>query len=543
MSADLEGSPTTGEPWDLVVVGGGTAGIVGAKTAARLGARVLLVERERTGGDCLWTGCVPSKALLAAAGVAATARRGHRFGVAVAEVSVDFARVMDHVRATIQHIAPIDSIEALEGAGVSVRTGTARFVGPHEVEVEGRVLPFRQALVATGASPAVPAIPGLSEVDHLTSDTVWDLDELPEELVILGGGSIGCELGQAFARLGSQVAVVEGAPRILPREDPGAAAALADALVEDGVRLHTGSGVSRVEPTGSTSGVLHLESGQRVPFARLLVAVGRAPRTTGIGLAAAQVAVDDRGFVVVDDVLRTTNPHIWAAGDLTGHPQFTHTAGVHASLAASNAILGVRRKVDLSAIPRVTFTDPEVAAVGVGTDQVPAGTAHHRLATRARRPRGRRGCARRVHPAGRRQAGPCPGCHGGRAARRRDPRGARPGDQPGTHDPRSRRGHPRLPHLQRRTVERRDLRRPGPARAPGHGARPRSARRRSAGDGSAAARAHDRSRKPATMRWTALSPTTAAHTVAIDAGVGGNHRATASAPRWSRSPRRARRGS
>ncbi len=367
MSGELD------EPWDLVVVGGGTAGIVGAKTAARLGARVLLVERERTGGDCLWTGCVPSKALLAAAGVAATARAGHRLGVVVAEVSVDFGRVMDHVRATIQHIAPIDSIEALEAAGVSVRTGTARFVGPDEAEVDGTRLRFRQALVATGASPAVPPIPGLGEVDHLTSDTVWDLDELPEELVILGGGSIGCELGQAFARLGSRVSVVEGAPRILPREDSRAAAELGRALEADGVRLHIGSGVARVEPTGSRAGVLHLDSGQQVPFSRLLVAVGRAPRTGGIGLQAAGVELDDRGFVTVDDLLRTTNPRIWAAGDLTGHPQFTHTAGVHASLAASNALLGVRRHVDVSAIPRVTFTDPEVAAVGVGTDRVPQG--------------------------------------------------------------------------------------------------------------------------------------------------------------------------
>ena len=237
------------EPWDLLVVGGGTAGIVGAKTAARLGARVLLVERERTGGDCLWTGCVPSKALLAAACVAASARTGHRFGIGVAEVAVDFAKVMDHVRATIQHIAPVDSVEALEKASVSVRTATARFTGPASAEIDGTPLKFRQALVATGASPAVPLIPGLSDVDYLTSDTVWGLSELPAELVVLGGGSIGCELGQAFARLGSRVSVVEGAPRILPREDPLAAAELARAMLDDGVDVHTGSGVARVEPT------------------------------------------------------------------------------------------------------------------------------------------------------------------------------------------------------------------------------------------------------------------------------------------------------
>ncbi|WP_435198934.1 dihydrolipoyl dehydrogenase family protein [Janibacter sp. GS2] len=363
----------TDQPWDLVVIGGGSAGIVGAKTATRLGARVLLVERERTGGDCLWTGCVPSKALVAAAGEASGARHGHRLGIDVAGVSVDFAKVMDHVRAAIQHIAPIDSVEALEEAGVSVRTAQARFTGPDSVEIDGVSVRFRQALVATGASPAVPPIPGLDEADYLTSDTVWGLTELPDDLVVLGGGTIGCELGQAFARLGSRVSVVEGASRILPREDPLAAAEVTRSLVEDGVVLHTGSGVARVEATAGSSGVLHLESGQQVPFSRLLVAVGRAPRTRDVGLDAAGVEVDDRGFVVVDALLRTTHPRIWAAGDLTGHPQFTHTASVHASLAASNAILGVRRKVDLTAIPRVTFTDPEVAAVGLETDRVPAG--------------------------------------------------------------------------------------------------------------------------------------------------------------------------
>ncbi len=361
------------EPWDLLVLGGGTAGIVGAKTAARLGARVLLVERERTGGDCLWTGCVPSKALLAAAHVAAAARTGHRYGVDVAAVTVDFTRVMEHVRGAIAQIAPVDSVAALEDAGVAVLTGTARLTGPDSAEVDGAAVGFRQALVATGAAPAVPPVPGLREVDHLTSETVWDLTELPAELVVLGGGSIGCELGQAFARLGSAVVLVEGATRVLPHEDPRASAEVHRALVDDGVVVHVGSEAARVEPGAGGAGVLHLEDGRRVPFSCLLVAVGRTPRTGGIGLAPAGVAVDDRGFVVVDELLRTTNPRIWAAGDLTGHPQFTHTAGVHASLAVSNAVLGVRRTVDLSAMPRVTFTDPEVAAVGLDTDRVPDG--------------------------------------------------------------------------------------------------------------------------------------------------------------------------
>ncbi len=378
MTAD-QSSPTANsaaaqdEPWDFLVVGGGTAGIVGAKTAARLGAHVLLVERDRTGGDCLWTGCVPSKALLAAAGVAASARRSREFGIRTGEISVDFAEVMDHVRATIQHIAPVDSVEALENASVTVRRATARFTGPHSADLDGTTVRFRQALVATGAGPAVPSVPGLRDVDFLTSETVWGLDELPADLVVLGGGSIGCELGQAFARLGSSVSVVEGADRILPREDPRAAAELTRSLIADGVDIYTGSGVTKVRPDGPASGVLHLESGQEIAFSCLLVAVGRTPRTDDLGLSAAGVAVDDRGFVMVDAHLRSSNHHVWAAGDLTGHPQFTHTAGVHASLAASNAILGVRRTVDLTVVPRVTFTDPEVAAVGLETARAPRG--------------------------------------------------------------------------------------------------------------------------------------------------------------------------
>lgn len=353
--------------WDLLVLGGGTAGIVAAKTAARLGARVVLVERDRTGGDCLWTGCVPSKALLAAADVAATARSGARFGVHVDEVRVDFTQAMDHVRGAIRHIAPIDSPEALEAAGVTVRQGSGRFLADGVADVDGERIRFTQAVVATGAAPALPPIPGLADLEVLTSDDVWDLHEPPRRLAVLGGGSIGCELGQGLARLGVDVTLVEGAPRILPREDPAAAAAVHGVLTAEGVSLRVGCSVTAVVPSGRRSGHLQLDDGSTVEFDRLLVAVGRRPRTRDLGLDAVGVRVDDRGFVVVDRRLRTTNPRVWAAGDLTGHPQFTHLAGVHGSLAASNAVLGVRRSVDTSAVPRVTYTHPEVAAVGVDT--------------------------------------------------------------------------------------------------------------------------------------------------------------------------------
>ncbi len=353
--------------WDLVVLGGGTAGIVAAKTAARFGASVLLVERDRTGGDCLWTGCVPSKALLAAAGAAASARDAARLGVLVDGVSVDFARTMHHVHRAILRIAPIDSPEALEAAGVTVRSGRGRFTGDGELDVDGETVRFVQAVVATGASPALPPVPGLDEVDVLTSDSVWDLTDAPGRLAVLGGGSIGCELGQAFARLGVEVTLVEGAERVLPREDADAAAAVHRSLEADGVTVRVGRSVEKAVPDGQYAGSLRLADGSAVEFDRLLVAVGRQPRTGDLGLETIGVDVDDRGFVVVDDRLRTTNPRVWAAGDLTGHPQFTHTAGVHGSLAAGNAVLGVRRKVETTAVPRVTYTDPEVAAVGVDT--------------------------------------------------------------------------------------------------------------------------------------------------------------------------------
>lgn len=357
------------QPWDLVVVGGGTAGLVGAKTAASLGARVVMIERENPGGDCLWTGCVPSKALLAAGAAAATARDSAAFGVTTSDVRVDFAAVMKHVHEAIAHIAPVDSFEATEDTGVNVIQGEAIFTSPTTLEVNGETITFSQALLAMGATPAMPPIPGLAEADYLTSETLWGLTELPDDLVILGGGSIGSELGQAFARLGAKVTIVEGAPRIMPREDEDAGALVASALEADGVTLMTGQNVSAVEGRE-----LVLEDGARVPFGTLLVAVGRSPRTTGFGLDKLGVEILKGGFVDVDEHLRSkANPKVWAAGDLSGYPQFTHTASSHGSLAASNAILGVPRKVDTSAIPRVTFTHPEVAAVGVATNPAPEG--------------------------------------------------------------------------------------------------------------------------------------------------------------------------
>ena len=366
--------PVSERRWDVVVLGGGTGGIVASRTAASLGARVLLIERARTGGDCLWTGCVPSKALLSAARHAADVRRAHGLGVYAPDPTVDFAAVMAHVKGAIAAIEPEDSPTTLQGAGVHVMAGEARFTGPGRLEVDGHAVSFRRAIIATGSRPAVPPIQGLREARPLTSDTVWDLDALPGRLVVLGGGAIGCELGQAFARLGAEVTIVEAAARILAGEDPEAAGIVHSSLVRDGVRILTGHSAVRVKGEPDGPGVLVASRGEgadaeevECDYDRLLVSVGRTPGSAGLGLDEAGVTLDGRGFVEVDDTLRTSNPRIWAAGDVTPVSGFTHTAGVHGATAATNATLGLRRRVDLTAVPRVTYTDPEVAAVGVPT--------------------------------------------------------------------------------------------------------------------------------------------------------------------------------
>jgi pyruvate/2-oxoglutarate dehydrogenase complex dihydrolipoamide dehydrogenase (E3) component len=370
--------PTGPDRWDLLVVGGGTAGMVAARTAASLGARVLLTERDRTGGDCLWTGCVPSKAMLAAAAAAAHARDAARLGVDVGPVGVDFARVREHVRTAVATIAPVDSPAALRRAGVTVLAGDTELTGPDRARTGDREVTFRAAVLAPGAAPLLPPVPGLAGADPLTSETVWDLTGLPGRLLVLGGGPIGCELGQAFARLGARVTLVDAADRLLPADDAEAAGIVAAALRRDGVDVRTGAGVTEVHGSAG-GGRARLADGGTVEFDRVLVAVGRRSRTAGLGCAAAGVELAGDGSVVVDDALRTSNPRIWAAGDVTGHPRFTHTAGVHGSLAAGNAVLGLRRRVD-PVVPRVTYTDPEVAAVGVApADAAGAGLTVRRI--------------------------------------------------------------------------------------------------------------------------------------------------------------------
>ena len=357
---------------DLLVVGGGTAGLVAAKTAARFGANTLLVEAHRLGGDCLWTGCVPSKSLIAAAETAARAHDGQRLGVHVDGVRIDFAAVMRHVHAAMHTIEPADSAEAVEAAGARVIMGRARFTGPRTAVISPadagppRTVRFRQAIIATGSAPEIMSLPGIEQLAVLTSDDVWDLTEQPARLAVLGAGAVGSELSQAFSRLGSRVTLVQRNSRVLPKEEPDASALVAAAMAHDGIDLRVSTTVDRVEAAADgQAGILYLSHGDAVPFDRLLVALGRKPRVAELGLEAAGVRLNDRGYIAVDAALRSSNPRIWSAGDVSGLPQFTHIAGVNGSIAATNAILGLRRRVDDDAVPRVTFTHPEVAAVGL----------------------------------------------------------------------------------------------------------------------------------------------------------------------------------
>lgn len=349
--------------YDLVVLGGGTGGLVSSLIAAGAGARVALIERDRTGGDCLWTGCVPSKSLIAAAGLAHRMRHAGDVGLAPVQPQIDFAAVMDHVWGAIRTIEPHDSPERLRAAGVDVVRAEGRFTAPGRIQAGDRELRFRTAIIATGSHPVVPPIPGLEAADPLTTDTVWDLRELPARLVVLGGGPIGCELSQAFARLGAEVTLVEMSDRLLLKEEPRASELIAQRLAEDGVDVRLGHAAAIF-----ASGKLTLASGDPVAFDRVLVATGRAPRTAELGLDVAGVATDASGAVEVDARLRTSARGIYAVGDVTGLVPFTHVAAHHARVATPNALFHTRTNVS-DTLPWVTFTDPEVARVGLSEAQ------------------------------------------------------------------------------------------------------------------------------------------------------------------------------
>jgi len=360
--------------YNLVVIGAGSAGLVSAYIGATVKSKVALIEKNRMGGDCLNTGCVPSKALIRTARIMAESRDSRRYGIRRMEAELDFGDVMARVREVIKKIEPHDSPERYENMGVDVIEAEAKLVSPWEVEADGRRISARSIVVATGAEPMVPPIDGLDQVDFLTSDTLWDLEQLPERLVVLGGGPIGSELTQAFARLGSKVTVVEMAGRLLPREDREAGELLAEHLGHDGVDVATEHKALRVESDEHGGGRLICEhDSQEVAFdfSHLLVALGRKPRIAGYGLEDLGVRLDEGGRLDVDDFQRTNFPNIYVCGDAAGPYQFTHVAAHQAWSAAVNALISPiwSFKTDYRVIPWVTFTDPEVARVGLSEDE------------------------------------------------------------------------------------------------------------------------------------------------------------------------------
>ena len=350
------------ERYDLAVIGGGTAGLVGSAVSAGIGARTALVEQHRLGGECLWTGCVPSKALIRSASVLHLLRRAGDFGIEVEGGRADFARVMERVQSIIRTIEPHDSPERFRSMGIDVIEGRARFVSPHEAEVGGRRIRAKRWLLATGSRTAVPPIPGLEDAGYLTHETVWELRALPESLVVLGAGPIGAELAQAFARLGSRVTMVGMGAQVLEREDPEIAAVLARQLEREGISILLNSTVTMVRVEGGMKIVT--VGGKDVRAAGILVATGRRPNVEEMGLEALGVEVSDDG-VRVDASLRTSASNVWAAGDVAGPYRFTHVADYQARIAAPNALFPLRRKVDYRVVPWCTYTEPEVARVGM----------------------------------------------------------------------------------------------------------------------------------------------------------------------------------
>ena len=359
---------------NLVVLGAGAAGLVSAYIAATVKARVTLIERHRMGGDCLNTGCVPSKSLLRSAKILSYITRAPEYGLQSAHAEFDFAAVMERVQRVIEAIAPNDSMERYRGLGVDCVAGDATITSPHSVRVNGREITTRNIVIATGGTPLVPPIAGLAEAPYYTSDTIWNLRTLPRRFVVLGGGPIGCELAQAFSRFGAEVTLIEQAPQLLMREDADASELVREQLVADGARLLTEHRALRVKSAQDAHLLVCGDAdGEEVavPFDTLLVAVGRRPNTEGLGLDRVGVALDDRGAAAVDDYLRTSVPTIYACGDVVGRYQFTHTASHEAWYASVNALFSPfkRFKADYSVIPWTTFTDPEVARVGLNEQE------------------------------------------------------------------------------------------------------------------------------------------------------------------------------
>jgi len=350
---------------DICVIGGGSGGLSVAAGGAQMGAQTVLVEGHKMGGDCLNYGCVPSKALLAAAERAHMGRGNKPFGVAATRPKVDFAAVMGHVRETIEAIEPVDSVERFSGLGVRVIEETGKFIGRNKLQAGDMTITAKRFVIATGSTAAVPNIRGLKSVPYLTNETIFTLTRQPKHLLIIGGGPIGAEMAQAFCRLGSAVTLVE-ADKVLGREDQELSAHVKSQLVEDGIELVEGARIASVKQMG-TKTLMKLQGGTEIAGDALLVAAGRKPNLDVLNLAKAGVAVSDgaQPHIKVDKRLRSSNKKIFAIGDVNGGPQFTHAAGYQAGLVIRNILFFLPAKVNFAALPRVTYTNPELASVGL----------------------------------------------------------------------------------------------------------------------------------------------------------------------------------
>ena len=360
-------NPEPASRYHLVVIGAGTAGIVSAASCASLGGRVALIERHLTGGDCLVAGCVPSKGIISASRLAAHLKRASEYGIRVPPgVAVDFPSVMARMRRLRARISHHDSVESFRKLGIDVFIGQGRFTSPDSVEVDGKRLRFARAVIATGSRAGIPPIPGLQEAGFLTNETIFELTELPRRFAMIGAGPIGSEMAQTFRRFGSEVTLINQAPQILHREDPDAAAILQRVFVKEGMHLILNAKVLRVDRRGGTKVLVVEHDGktEEVPCDAILVSTGRIPNTDGLGLEAAGVAYDKSG-VKVNDRLQTANPRIFAAGDICAPFKFTHTAYALARIALVNAFFFGRQKMSGLVVPWCTYTDPEIAHVGL----------------------------------------------------------------------------------------------------------------------------------------------------------------------------------
>ena len=348
--------------YDLAIIGAGSAGLSVAAAAAQFGERVVLFEKAEMGGDCLNVGCVPSKALIAAAKYAQAQKASAAFGIATIEPRVDYAKVMDHVQGVIAKIAPFDSVERFEGLGVKVVQAAAKFIGPTCIEANGEKFEARRFVIATGSRAGVPPIPGLADVPYLTNETLFKNRKMPSHLIVIGGGPVGLEMAQAHRRLGAQVTVLE-AFKALAKDDAELSIVVIDTLRNEGIDLRENVAIERVSKS-KTGVTVTLKSGEAIEASHILVAAGRLPNVEGLNLDAAGIEYDKRG-IKVDAGLRTTNRRVYAAGDIAGGLQFTHVAGYHAGLIIRSALfrLPVKNRTDI--IPWVTYTDPELANVGL----------------------------------------------------------------------------------------------------------------------------------------------------------------------------------